>query len=56
MSELFEPYKKRLNVLSEEERLRAVKYAEEFYHRDKCTKEEALEKGIVKAEMEFRKL
>ena len=54
--ELFKGYKKRLNVLDEPVRLSAIRYAETFLEDRKCTKEEALEKGIAKAEMEQRNL
>ena len=46
----------RLNMLDENIRESAVKYAEEYYTTNQCSKEEALERGIVKAEMEMRNL
>jgi hypothetical protein len=55
-SDLFKNHKKRLNVLDENIRIAALKYAKEFYLSKKCSKEEALERGIVKAEMKNRKL
>ncbi|MDT0651215.1 hypothetical protein [Autumnicola edwardsiae] len=54
--ELFKGYEKRLNVLEEPVRTSAIKYAEIFFQDTKCTIEEALEKGIAKAEMEQRNL
>ena len=54
--ELFKDYKKRLNVLEEPVRESAVRYAETFLEGNKCTIEEALEKGITKAEMRQRNL
>lgn len=56
MTETFFKYQHRLNVLQIDVRIQAVKYAEKFYRSHKCSKEEALEKGIVKAEMELRSL
>lgn len=56
MIESFFKHQHRLNVLQIDVRIQAVKYAESIYKRNKCSKEEALEKGIVKAEMELRKL
>lgn len=56
MEELFEDHQQRLNVLDENTRRMTVKFAEEFYHNGKCTKEEALERGITKAEMSLRNL
>ncbi len=52
----FKDHQQRLNVLDQKIREAALKYAEEFYHTGKCTKEEALEKGIAKAELALRKL
>ena len=46
----------RLNVLDENIRAVALKYATDFYLKKKCSKEEAIERGIVKAEMEKRNL
>lgn len=56
MKDHFSKYQKRLNVLQIDVRILAMKYAEKFYKKDRCTKDEALEKGIVKAEMEIRNL
>lgn len=44
MNELFKDFQQRLNVLDQAIREAALKYAEEFYQKEKCTKEEALEK------------
>lgn len=46
----------RLNMLDENIRNLAVSYAEEYYTTNQCSKEEALERGIVKAEMGIRNL
>ena len=54
--EQFREFKQRLNVLQEEIREAALGYAASFYRNKKCTKEEALEMGIAKAEMEQRNL
>ena len=54
--ELFKDCSMRLNMLDENIRKLAVKYAEEYYITNQCSKEEALERGIVKAEMEMRKV
>lgn len=56
MSDLFKDYQKRLDVLDSKIRDAALKYAEEFYRKDQCSKEEAIEKGIAKAELASRKL
>ncbi|MBF9252227.1 cation transporter [Pontibacter sp. 172403-2] len=53
---LFEDHQQRLNVLDEHVRKLAIQHAEEFYQEERCTKEEALERGITKAEMELRNL
>ncbi|WP_375580151.1 hypothetical protein ABWH96_03565 [Marivirga tractuosa] len=53
---LFKDYKHRLNALDEDIRKLVLKYAEEFYVQDKCTKPEAIDRAIAKAEMERRKL
>ncbi|WP_339924250.1 hypothetical protein [uncultured Cyclobacterium sp.] len=53
---LFNKYKHRLNALDEDIRKLALKYAEEFYVYDKCTKAEAIDRAIAKAEMKNRKL
>lgn len=55
-SRLFIPFQKRLNVLEETVRQRALEYARQFYLHNRSTAEEALEKGITKAELEIRKL
>lgn len=54
--ELFKNYQKRLNALEEEIREEVLKYAEELYLNQKCTKDEAIDRAIAKAEMEKRKL
>ena len=54
--ELFKDCSMRLNMLDENIHKLAVKYAEEYYTTNQCSKEEALERGIVKAEMEMRNL
>ncbi|SHM88707.1 Saccharopine dehydrogenase, NADP-dependent [Cyclobacterium lianum] len=53
---LFNDYKHHLNALDEDIRWLALKYAEEFYVHDKCTKAEAIDRAIAKAEMEKRNL
>ena len=53
---LFNDYKNRLNVLDEDIRAVALKYARDFYLTNKCSKEEAIERGITKAEIANRKL
>ncbi|GAB3338001.1 hypothetical protein GCM10027429_23060 [Marivirga atlantica] len=53
---LFNVYKHRLNALDENIRTLVLKYAEEFYVHDKCTKAEAIDRAIAKAEMKKRKL
>mgnify|MGYP001193728635 CR=1 FL=1 len=54
--ELFKDYSMRLNMLDGNIHKLAVKYAEEYYTINQCSREEALERGIVKAEMEMRNL
>ncbi|EKF53986.1 MAG: hypothetical protein ACTJGD_04685 [Mesonia hippocampi] len=54
--DLFKDYQERLNVLDENIRAVALKYARDLYVDKKCSKDEALERGIVKAEMEKRNL
>ena len=54
--DLFNDYQERLDVLGEDIRAVALKYAKDFHLNNKCSKEEALERGIVKAEMDKRKL
>ena len=53
---LFKGYQQRLNLLDEDIRIQAQEYAEEFYRNEKCSKEQALERGITKAELEKRNL
>lgn len=52
----FDEFQKRLNVLDEDIRSSALEYAAEIFAKENCTREEALEKGITKAEMEKRNL
>ncbi|WP_197055427.1 hypothetical protein [Gillisia sp. Hel_I_29] len=54
--DLFSDYQERLNVLDENIRALALKYATDFHLNNKCSKDEAIERGIVKAEMEKRNL
>lgn len=54
--EEFDQFKKRLNSLSEDIRPRALEYAAEIYAKHKTSREEALEQGISKAELEKRRL
>lgn len=56
IGKLFKKHQKRLNVLDERVRSAAMAYAEEFYSTRQCTKEEALERGIAKAELKKRNL
>ncbi|MHA6250041.1 cation diffusion facilitator family transporter [Pontibacter sp. CAU 1760] len=53
---LFNDHQQRLGVLDEQTRGMALKYAEELYSEENCSKEEALERGITKAEMALKKL
>lgn len=53
---LFKGYKHRLNALDEEVRMLVLKYAEEFYVHEKCTKAEAIDRAIAKAEIKKRNL
>lgn len=52
----FRKFQKRLNVLDEDIRASALEYAAAIFAEEKCTREEALEKGISKAEMDKRNL
>lgn len=52
----FQEYHQRLEVLDEDVRKAALQYAEEFYRQQQSSKEEALEKGIARAELDKRKL
>ena len=54
--ELFKDYSMRLNMLDENIRKLAVKYAEKYYTINQFSREEALERSFVKAEMEMRNL
>jgi len=53
---LFKDYQERFNVLDENIRALALKYARDFFVNEKCSKEEAIERGITKAEIANRKL
>tara|TARA_R110002126_G_scaffold3477_2_gene19822 strand:- start:17927 stop:18100 length:174 start_codon:yes stop_codon:yes gene_type:complete len=53
---LFKDYKHRLNALDKDIRMLVLKYAEEFYVHEKCTKAEAIDRAIAKAEMKKRNL
>ncbi|MCX2838431.1 hypothetical protein HC174_12180 [Salinimicrobium sp. CDJ15-81-2] len=55
-AEQFEEFHQRLSVLDEEVREAVLNYAVSFYQDRNCTKEEALEMGIAKAELEKRNL
>lgn len=52
----FGEFEKRLSALDEKVRSVALKYAAQYFAENKCSREEALEKGIAKAEMEKRKI
>ncbi|WP_324719355.1 hypothetical protein [Salinimicrobium sp. HB62] len=52
----FEEFQERLNVLDAGIRARALELASEIYAGEKCTREEALEKGITQAELENRNI
>ena len=54
--EEFNEFTYRLEVLSESVRKAALNYAASFYRNENCTREEALEMGIAKAELEKRDL
>ncbi|MGB7786452.1 MAG: hypothetical protein WBL27_10150 [Salinimicrobium sp.] len=56
MEEQFKEFRKRLAGLDEEVRILALEYASEIYQKDDCSKEEALEKAISRAEMKKRDL
>lgn len=56
MEEQFKNFKKRLSGLDDEVRMLALEYASEIYQSNDCSKEEALEKAIAKAEMKKRDL
>ncbi|MBD3630993.1 hypothetical protein [Cyclobacterium sp.] len=53
---LFKDYKHRLNALDKDVKMLVLKHAEEFYVHDKCTKAEASDRAIAKAEMKKRNL
>ena len=52
----FNQFKKRLNTLDEDIRSLALEYAAEFFSEGKTSREEALEQGISRAELEKRRL
>jgi hypothetical protein len=52
----FDEFQKRLNVLDEDVRASALEYAAEIFAEESCTRAEALEKGISRAEMDKRNL
>lgn len=52
----FKKYEKRLNSLDEKIRNLALEYASEYFATEALSREEALEKGISRAEMEKRDL
>lgn len=52
----FGEFEKRLSALDEDVRTVALQHAAEYYAENECTREEALEKGIAKAEIEKRKI
>ena len=56
MEEEFDNFRRRLAGLDDEIRMMALEYASEIYQSNKCSKEEALEKAITRAEMEKRDL
>lgn len=56
MEEQFNSFRKRLAGLDDEVRMLALEYASEIFQSNDCSKEEALEKGIARAEMEKRDL
>ncbi|MDX5423017.1 MAG: cation diffusion facilitator family transporter [Hymenobacteraceae bacterium] len=56
LESLFKAHQQRLNVLDEQTRSIALQYAEALYSGEKHSKEEALERGITKAEMALRNL
>ncbi|WP_276496209.1 cation diffusion facilitator family transporter [Pontibacter litorisediminis] len=56
VASLFKDNQQRLNVLDEQTQTMALKYAEELYSDEDCSKEEALEKGIVKAVLSLKNL
>lgn len=51
-----ERFKERLSVLKEPIRNPVVQYAEAIFSQGNCSPEEALERGIAKAELEKRNL
>jgi cobalt-zinc-cadmium efflux system protein len=54
--EPFRGFDQRLDILDESVRVAALQYAQEFYEEGQGSREEALERGIAKAELEKRKL
>lgn len=51
-----ERFKERLNVLKEPIKNTAVQYAETIFRQGNCSPEEAIERGITKAELDKRNL
>lgn len=52
----FGEFEQRLGSLDDEVRVVALKYAAQYYAENRCSREEALEKGIARAELEKRRL
>ena len=52
----FDRFKKRLNALDEDIRSSALEYASQLFSKKNISREEALEKGISRAELEKRDL
>lgn len=54
--DFFNDYQERLNMLNKNIRAVELKYARDFHLNKNCSKEEAIERGITKAEIANRKL
>ena len=54
--DIFKDYQERLNSLDENIRAVALKHTRDFHLNKNCSKEEAIERGITKAEIANRKL
>ncbi|WP_169578590.1 hypothetical protein [Salinimicrobium terrae] len=52
----FEKFEERLNSLDEDIRSSALEYASQLFSKKNISREEALEKGISRAELEKRNL
>lgn len=50
----FEKFERRLGLVDEELRASALEYAAEIFAEEECTREEALKKGLSKAELDKR--